>query len=178
MQITQATALMSGSRSPEWIKLTGDVLSHAKTTAQSLAAVLGQNPVLPRALALKGLVALILGRSELRGGAVQALADARTALATDAGWPGDAYYIDALALWLDGKPLQAAYQFDAAMTRDPDDVLALKLGQSIRFMFGDFPGMLATSARQLSALGTSHMFSGYVHGMHAFALEEAGDSMK
>jgi tetratricopeptide (TPR) repeat protein len=175
MQITQATALMSGSHSPEWIKLTGDVLSHAKTTAQSLAAVLGQNPVLPRALALKGLVALILGRSELRGGAVQALADARTALATDAGWPGDAYYIDALALWLDGKPLQAAYQFDAAMTRDPDDVLALKLGQSIRFMFGDFPGMLATSARQLSALGTSHMFSGYVHGMHAFALEEAGD---
>ncbi len=175
MQITQTTPRMSGSRSPEWMTLTGDVLSHAKTTAQSLNAVLAHDPTLPRALALKGLVALVLGRSELRGGAVQALVDARAALAAESGWPGDVFYIDALALWLDGKPLQAAHLFDAAMARDPDDVLALKLGQSIRFMFGDFPGMLATSARQLAILGTGHAFSGYVHGMHAFALEEAGD---
>jgi hypothetical protein len=50
----------------------------------------------------------------------------------------------------------------------------VKLGHSIRFMFGDKAGMLAALTPRIAAFGADTPQAGYVLGCHAFALEENG----
>lgn len=70
--------------------------------------------------------------------------------------------------WVEGDWETLVGATDGILDRHPRDLLALKLGQTHRFLLGDFDGMLRLSAKSLPACGDV----GYVHGMHAFALEQ------
>lgn len=158
-----------------WNAVVEGVLSHSRSTGPALADVFSIDPSCVRAHALKGLSALVLGKAEGRGVARQAVTDAEHHLRQGAGWAQDIHYIRAIRLWLDGRPLEAAATFDRVLDTDPLDALAVKLGHSIRFMFGDKAGMLTELSQRAAAFGDSGAVAGYVKGCHAFALEEAGD---
>lgn len=157
-----------------WARLTHCVLAHDKGTPQALARLLDIEPAHARGWAVKGLAAMILGRRELVASATEALATARACL-QEASTRVDREYVTALAF-------ATAFDFEGAwnalervLARDPDDVMAMKLSHSLRFMRGDAPGMLASSAAVIARCSRDNPAYGYALGMHAFALEEAGD---
>jgi tetratricopeptide (TPR) repeat protein len=166
---------IAGSLNTRWADVVEGVLSHGRSTGPALAALLAHHPDCVRGHALKGLSALILGKAEGRAVARAAVVDAERLLREGAGWAGDIHYVRAIRLWLDGRPLEAAGAFERVLDRDPVDALAIKLGHSIRFMFGDKAGMLHALAPRMAAFSGEDAQAGYVLGCHAFALEENGD---
>ncbi len=157
-----------------WAEVVEGVLAHSRTTGPALGALLAEHPDHVRGHALKGLSALILGKAEGRGIARQAISDAESLLRDGAGQGGDIHYVRAIRLWLDGRPLEAAEAFERVLDHDPADALAIKIGHSIRFMFGDRAGMLAALSPRIAAFDETTPHTGYVLGCHAFALEENG----
>jgi tetratricopeptide (TPR) repeat protein len=171
-----AEAMMVGATLNErWNAVVEGVLSHSKSTGPALGLVFAEDPACVRAHALKGLSALILGKSEGLPIARQAVTDAEHHLRQGSGWNQDIHYVRAIRLWLEGRPLEAAGAFDRVLDNDPTDALAIKLAHSIRFMFGDKATMLAEIAPRVAAFGNNTRAAGYVKGCYAFALEEAGD---
>jgi tetratricopeptide (TPR) repeat protein len=166
---------IAGSLNERWADVVEGVLSHGRSTGPALAALLAHHPDCVRGHALKGLSALILGKAEGRAVARAAVVDAERLMREGAGWAGDIHYVRAIRLWLDGRPLEAAEAFERVLDRDPTDALAVKLGHSIRFMFGDKAGMLHALAPRMAAFDGQDAQTGYVLGCHAFALEENGE---
>ncbi|WP_316014889.1 tetratricopeptide repeat protein, partial [Roseobacter sp. HKCCA0434] len=66
-------------------------------------------------------------------------------------------------------------RLDGVLVRWPEDALAMKLVQSLRFMLGDAAGMRASVATAARGIGADHPMHGYLLGCRAFALEETGD---
>lgn len=162
LQLTQA-----------WDRLTECVLSHDKTTPQAIAAIAELTPDDAKLHAAKGLFALQLGRAELVGIAKAALDAARGG--TGRSEPAAQAYEAALSQWLLGNPQGAAQCLDRHLRLYPEDALAVKLGQAIRFMIGDIKGMRISLEAILPAYHEANAFRGYILGCHAFTLEESGD---
>lgn len=155
-----------------WNALQQAFLAHSSQTPVHLARVLDLAPDFTLAHAAKGLFYVLLGRSELWPTAQLALDAARgTDPAPDSR---DAFYTEALARILTGHFTAAANILETVQTRWPEDGLAMKLGQSIRFMLGDARGMRRL-ATDLDDRWAAHPFHGYLLGCQAFALEETGD---
>lgn len=150
------------------------VLAHAAATPEHLARTLAANPDFALAHAAKGLMLLSLARAELLGPARDCLSKAREAAALRPVTRREQMVIEALALWLDDAPRQAALRLEAILAAHPFDVLALKLSHGLRFMLGDQAEMLASLRRVAPGFGESHPLAGYVNGCYAFALEEQG----
>jgi hypothetical protein len=150
------------------------LLAHAAATPEHLARTLAADPDFALAHAAKGLMLLSLARSELLGPARDCLAKARAATCLRPVTRREAMVVEALALWLDDAPRRAAERLEAILLAQPFDVLALKLSHGIRFMLGDQVEMLSTCAAVAPGFGENHPLAGYVHGCHAFALEERG----
>jgi hypothetical protein len=150
------------------------LLAHAAATPDHLARTLAADPDFALAHAAKGLMLLSLARGELLGPARDCLARARAAAAQRPISRRETMVVEALALWLDDAPRRAAEQLEAILLAHPFDVLALKLSHGIRFMLGDQAQMLSTLRRVAPGFGEHHPLAGYVHGCHAFALEEQG----
>lgn len=151
------------------------VAAHRPAAAEALARSLAEDPALVSAWALKGFAALILGREELLAPAAAAHAEAVALLARHGGGtPCEATLVEALGLALAGHFLASADLLEDALDRDPADLLAVKLSQSLRFMAGDGAGMLTATSRILPRWTPAMAGAGFVMGCHAFALEEAG----
>ncbi|MEL6752021.1 MAG: tetratricopeptide repeat protein, partial [Pseudomonadota bacterium] len=151
-------------------------LSHAAFTPDALGKTLASDADFALAHACKGFFCALLGRAEMMVVARDALKTARETAAKRKVSTREAVYIDALADWLDGgSPTRAANRLDAHLAHHPDDILALKLVQAIRFVLGDSAGMRRSVEGALSAYGQDHSAYGYVLGCHAFTLEETGD---
>jgi tetratricopeptide (TPR) repeat protein len=150
------------------------LLAHAAATPDHLARTLAADPDFALAHAAKGLTLLSLARGELLGPARDCLASARMAATLRPVTRREAMVVEALALWLDGAPRRAAERLEAILLAHPFDVLALKLSHGIRFMLGDQGEMLSTLRRVAPGFGDHHPLAGFVHGCHAFALEEQG----
>jgi len=157
-----------------WNDMLEALLAHAAATPDHLARTLAADPDFALAHAAKGLMLLSLARAELVAPARDCLARARTAALLRPVTRRETMVIDALALWLDDAPRRAAERLEAILFAHPFDVLALKLSHGIRFMLGDQAQMLATLHRFAPGFGESHPLAGFVHGCHAFALEERG----
>lgn len=150
------------------------LMAHAAATPEHLARSLAADPDFALAHAAKGLMLLSLARAELVAPARDCLGKARAAAVE---WPvtrRETMVIEALALWLDDAPRRAAERLEAILLAHPFDVLALKLSHGLRFMLGDQAQMLATLNRHAPGFGETHPLAGFVHGCHAFALEERG----
>lgn len=150
------------------------LMAHAAATPEHLARTLAADPDFALAHAAKGLMLLSLARAELVAPARDCLDKARDAAAQRPVTRRETMVIEALALWLDDAPRRAAERLEAILLAHPFDVLALKLSHGLRFMLGDQAEMLATLNRHAPGFGETHPLAGFVHGCHAFALEERG----
>lgn len=150
------------------------LLAHAAATPDHLARTLAADPDFALAHAAKGLMLLSLARAELVAPARDCLAKAMAAARLRPVTRRETMVLEALAFWLDDAPRRAAQRLEAILLAHPFDVLALKLSHGIRFMLGDQAQMLSTLNRFAPGFGESHPLAGYIHGCHAFALEERG----
>ncbi len=157
-----------------WNALVRAFLAHSSQTPVHLEALLSADPRMPLGQACRGLFCLLLGRRELYATAQEALGLARAGAARSGVGAREALYIDALAAWLDGRPGMTVAHMERVLDTWPEDGLAMKFGQAVRFILGDEAGMLASIERVLPAYGAGHPARGYVFGCMAFALEEAG----
>jgi tetratricopeptide (TPR) repeat protein len=170
----QDTSLTADSAMRDWNAVQLGVLAHSAVTPQHLGSLLEAAPDFALAHAAKGMFYLMLGRSELRPTAVEALATAEKIVAQGAALPREIKYVEALRLWLDGRPSGAVAKLEEVLLAHPADSLAMKLSHSIRFILGDAQGMRASIERVMPAYDPEHAGRGYLLGCHAFALEETG----
>ncbi|MEM7567700.1 MAG: tetratricopeptide repeat protein, partial [Pseudomonadota bacterium] len=156
-----------------WNGVIKGFLSHAAATPDRMAETLGHAPDFALAHACKGLFCLLLARRELIDTAADCLN--RISDRVETLTQREALYVKALDLWLKGQPSGSAWCMEDILTHHPEDALAMKLGQSIRFMLGDAGGMRRSLERIAPAWADDHPARGYLDGCYAFALEEAGD---
>lgn len=157
-----------------WNETVRAFLAHGATGATHLANALTADPDFVIAQAARGLFCLLLARRELVAPARDALGAAQAASERVGATPREAAYVAALSDWLDGRPSAAADLLDATLVEHPADALTLKLVHQIRFMLGDATGMRRSIEQVIGHYGADHSLAGYVHGCHAFALEETG----
>ncbi len=77
--------------------------------------------------------------------------------------------------WADGRWDLAARRLDEALTRHPRDLLALRVAQDLYYFLGDARGLRDVAARVIGAWTEDLPGWGWVRGIYAFGLEEAGD---
>jgi tetratricopeptide (TPR) repeat protein len=80
----------------------------------------------------------------------------------------------AIAAWLGGDWHGAAALLDDLLSYWPTDVLALMLGHQLDFFLGDAQNLRDRPIRTLRELDADDPHTGFVRGMAAFGLEEAG----
>ena len=157
-----------------WERVVSGFLAHSASTPEHLAVVLARAPEFALGWAAKGMFTLLLGRSELKPVAAEALDKAWAAITAAGATRREASYVRALAAWLAGRPSQAAVILDAVLVWHPEDALAMKLVHAIRFVLGDRRGMLRSVRSVIEHYGPEHPHAGYAMGCMSFALEENG----
>lgn len=158
-----------------WNGVIHGLLSHGQQTPVHLGRLMEAEPDFAMGHAARGLFCLMTGRAEVLPPAHSALAAAKAAAARTPITPREAAWIDALALWLDGKPTAAIAAVEAVLRVLPHDTLSAKLSHGIRFMLGDHHGMRRSVERVLEAHSDENACRGYLLGCHAFTLEETGE---
>ncbi|MEL6451492.1 MAG: tetratricopeptide repeat protein [Pseudomonadota bacterium] len=158
----------------EWNGMIHAFMAHGTATPTHLGAVLAGAPQFAMGHAAKGLFSLMMGRKELNAVAREAGQAAVTALAASGGSPRERLWVRALGEWLDGRPSGAIAAMERVLAAHPTDTLSAKVSHAIRFILGDGVGMRASIENVLDA-HQGHALEGYVHGCHAFTLEETGD---
>ncbi len=83
-------------------------------------------------------------------------------------------HIEALGAWLDGDFERAVETWGAVLFEYPRDLLALQFAHLGDFLLGRSTMLRDRPARVLCQWGSDIPGLGYVHGMHAFGLEESG----
>lgn len=157
-----------------WTRTIWGFLAHARTTPDDLAQTLERAPDFAAGWAARGLMLMLLGRSELHAEAARSLARAREIMAAGGATKAERALAAALAAWLSGRMRRAAAILETALRAHPEDALLMKLVHAVRFMLGDPRGMLRAMSDVIDAYDAGHPFRGYALGCFAFALEENG----
>ncbi|MDY7101058.1 MAG: tetratricopeptide repeat protein [Actinomycetota bacterium] len=95
-------------------------------------------------------------------------------LADTAGNERERLHAAAIGTWLDGSWTGAAAVLDEVLVRWPTDLVAVIMGHQLDFFVGDAHSLRDRPLRTLGELDPDHPHAGYVRGMAAFGLEEAG----
>jgi len=171
----QQTTVASQAAMTAWNATQLAFLAHGAATPTHLAAALEAEPEFALAHATKGLFLLLLARRELVATAQEACAAARRSDANRPVSHRERAFIDALDVWIAGFPTKSVAILDGVLDLAPDDALAMKINQAIRFVLGDAQGMRRSIEAVLHAYAEDHAARGYVLGCHAFTLEETGE---
>lgn len=91
-----------------------------------------------------------------------------------AGTPWERAHIEALGLWLIDDLERLMTHLETVLEAYPRDVLGLRMLHYLYFYDGDSRRMRDSVGARMG-LYAGHRFEGYVQGMFAFGLEEAGD---
>jgi tetratricopeptide (TPR) repeat protein len=136
-------------------------------------AVLAEHPDFPLAHAFRA--NLMVSSSE--GGAVPEIRKSVAAIAASGrATDRDRAHAAAAAAWADGDFDLASQRYDAIVRQWPRDLMALQFAHQLDFLTGDRDGLVATPTFVLNHWqGASLPGEGFVHGMHAFGLEENAD---
>lgn len=169
-----ALTLRHGDSPADWDRTVRAFLRHCAETPLHLGRVLEREPDFALGWAAKGLFTLLLGRAELEAPARDACRQARAAIDRVGATAREGAYVDALEAYLAGRPSAAVGVLEGILEATPQDALAFKLDQAIRFVLGDRRGMVRMTGGLLPTYDESHPFGAYVLGCHAFALEENG----
>ncbi|MEO1140165.1 MAG: tetratricopeptide repeat protein [Pseudomonadota bacterium] len=172
------TSLTQDSALEAWNETILGFLAHAAVTPKHLGQVLGAEPGFALGHAVKGMFYILLGRRELMQTAYESQTAAHHALAQGHATKRERKFVDALDVWLDGRPSGAIELLEEVLLDHPEDALAMKLSHAIRFVLGDAQGMRTSVERVMPAYGHDHAGRGYLLGCHSFALEETGDYEK
>ena len=149
--------------------------THKPSTGMALTATLSADPDHVAAHAVKGFANLILARSELRPLADAALKDAQRALVmADGGTHDERVLVEALQMACAGSFHGAVAVLETGFKDRPATFLPFKLAQALLFMTGDRVRMLSSAKVAADAAPLKGPATGFIHGCHAFALEEAG----
>jgi hypothetical protein len=157
-----------------WTATIQAFLAHGAATPVRLAETLEKAPDFALAHTAKSFFMMLLGRSELVQTAREAHAEA-TRLMGNGATARERAYLGALTQYLGGDMHGAAASLDRLLTVWPRDSLAMKIGQSIKFVLGDGIGMRRSIEAIRDGFGADHPHLPYLKGCHAFALEETGD---
>ncbi len=171
----QPTTISVGDGLGHWTETQMAFLAHGASTPDHLAKTLAADPEFALAHAVKGLFMLLLGRRELVQTAQDAADAARLADQSRPVSTRERAFLTALDAWLGGHPSKAVALLDQVLLTNPDDPLAMKISQAIRFVLGDAQGMRRSVEQVMPAYGDDHRARGYLMGCHAFALEETGE---
>ncbi len=174
----QDVSLSSQKTVEEWNATMLAFLAHSAATPQHLGAVLSEEPGFALGQAVKGMFYILLGRKELMETASDAAKAANAALAEGGATARERKFVEALNVWMDGRPSGAIELLEAVLRDHPEDSLAMKLSHALRFVLGDAVGMRASIERVMPAYAPNHAGRGYLLGCHAFALEETGEYAK
>jgi hypothetical protein len=101
-------------------------------------------------------------------------ADAAANLRANATHPREHAHSAAVDAWLSGDWSSASALLDDALRQWPTDMLALSIGHQLDFFLGDAANLRDRVGRSLPEFDPAHPHVGFVRGMHAFGLEEAG----
>lgn len=168
-------SLASKDTSAHWDQMQMAFLAHSAITPTHLAKVLEAEPHFALGHAVKGLFYLMLGRRELLQIAVDAHADAQSALKTHPATQREQKFVAALGLWLDHCIVAARNCVEEILCVYPHDALAMKISHAISFILGDSAAMRHSLEAVQPAYAPSHPAYGYLQGCYAFALEETGE---
>ncbi len=158
-----------------WNKMQLGFLAHAAVTPTHLADVLEREPNFALGYAAKGLFCMMLGRKELVQTALEAEQAARLALKNVFSTARERGFVEALSLWLAGRPIAARDRIEDILQLYPQDSLAMKVSHAISFILGDANTMRVSVEHVLPAYDAHHAGRGYLLGCHAFTLEETGE---
>jgi tetratricopeptide (TPR) repeat protein len=98
-----------------------------------------------------------------------------SSLRAGAATPRERAHLAAIDAWATGDWHGAARALDQLLMQWPTDLLALMFGHQLDFFLGDASNLRDRVGRSLLAFDPSHPHTGFVRGMHAFGLEEAGN---
>lgn len=158
-----------------WNDMQMAFLAHSASTPDLLGKTIESDPDFALAVICKGLFSLLLARRELADVALASEQQARALMENMPVTARETTFFNALADWNSGSPKSAANRLQTLCSENPDDALAMKLVQAIRFVLGDAVGMRASIEPIISALHLDHPAYGYALGCHAFTLEESGE---
>lgn len=168
-------SLSSNGDLQAWNEAQLGFLAHAAVTPEHLGRTVASDPDFALPLICKGLFSLLLGRREFADVAISAEQDARAAIARRTVTAREETFLLALTDWNSGFPKRAGDRLDTLVMKDPNDALAMKMVQAIRFVLGDAPGMRSSIETVIPNIGKDSAAYGYALGCHSFTLEETGE---
>jgi hypothetical protein len=121
----------------------------------------------------QALIAYLSLMSTDRGDLVGA-SEAASHLRTRADHPRERFHAAAVDAWLAGEWVKASVVLDELLVLWPTDLLALAMGHQLDFFLGDAANLRDRVGRSLPEVDPASPHLGFVRGMHAFGLEEAG----
>jgi tetratricopeptide (TPR) repeat protein len=149
-------------------------VGHRADCAARIADALRADPEFLLAHCLQGFTLKLMARQEFAAPAAASLAHARESARAWGATPRETAITEALASWCDGDMRRAGEILSAQLTRDPHDLLSIKLHHAVQFMLGDRQAMLETLRSAVAAWDETMPGLGFVLGCYAFALEENG----
>ncbi len=153
----------------------GAYLGFERETGSHLKAALAADPDLVMGHCVRGYFMKLFALPVLEARAVDSLGGARRAAEARGAGERELTHIEALGAWCAGDLVEAANLLEAILLDHPRDALALRLAHHLHFYMGDAARMRDSAARALYAWDESVPGYGFVLGLHAFGLEEAGD---
>ena len=148
-------------------------LALGRDTGERLKATFAADPDMVMAHCLKGYFFLLMGSGPLKARAPKSLQAAEAGLA--AATPRERAHVAALGHWLADDAAKAVGTWEEILADHPRDPLALRLAHHAYFYMGAAGDMRASVERALRRWDAGVPGFGFVLGMRAFALEEAGD---
>ena len=119
-------------------------------------------------------MAAYLGLMATEAGDAESARASAAALRAGAATPRERAHLAAIDAWSAGDWHGAARVLDQLLVQWPTDLLALMFGHQLDFFVGDAQNLRDRVGRSLLAFDPAHPHVGFVRGMHAFGLEEAG----
>ena len=150
-----------------------DNLESRLGATESLKAMLAADPEFVLGHCFKGSIFLLFGNTAYYPKVAEALDFCEARLKTVT--PREAAHVRALRAIYEGDQRRAGLIWDEILIQHPRDLMALRLQHFNHFYMGNSSGLRDALARVLPAWNDDVPGAGFVYGMYAFGLEEAGD---
>lgn len=140
-----------------------------------LKGMFGADPEIVMGHTLKGYFYQLFANPTLDGRTAQAIAAAEKSALERGANQRELRHISALQAWFEGDLVRAVQIWEDILLEHPLDAVALRLAYHTYFYLGDLANGRDLPARVMHAWNEDVPCYGFILGVYAFALEEAGD---